>query len=137
MISKPISAETSRPLKIFVVEDHPDTLTYLKMYLEGYGHTVFSARSKQEALEALSRVGCDVFISDIGLADGSGWELLAKLKEQGHAPPYAIAISGPGMNADQRHSKEAGFRHHLLKPFEPARFEALMREAADELYPAG
>ena len=123
----------SRPLKIFVVENHPDTLLYLQMYLEGFGHTVLSARSVQEALEILPGSHCDVLISDIGLPDGNGWELLRTLVEKGQAPAYAIAMSGFGMNADHKRSEEAGFRHHLLKPFRPDEFDALLTEATSEL----
>ena len=46
---------------------------------------------------------------------------------------YAIAMSGFGMGADQLRSKEAGFRHHLLKPVDPNQLDAVLEEAAREL----
>ena len=116
-----------------MVENHPDTLLYMSMYLEGLGHTVLSACSVQEALAALPDARCDVLISDIGLPDGNGWELLRALTAKGQAPAYAIAMSGFGMNADHKRSEEAGFRHHLLKPFRSNEFDALLKEAASEL----
>ena len=133
MSAKSSNAPVSRPLRIFVVENHPDTLLYMQMYLEGFGHTVLSARSVQEALEALPDAHCDVLISDIGLPDGDGWKLLHTLTTKGQAPRYAIAMSGFGMNADHKRSEEAGFRHHLLKPFRPNEFDALLKEATSEL----
>ena len=133
MRAKPSTAFTPRPLRIFVVENHPDTLLYMQMYLEGFGHTVLCARSVQEALEAMPEARCDVLISDIGLPDGDGWELLQTLAGKGQAPAYAIAMSGFGMNADHQRSEEAGFRHHLLKPFRPDEFDALLDEAAKEI----
>src|SRR3954451_8308316 len=86
------------PLRIFVVENHPDTLKYLTIYLEQMGHTVHSARSMHEALEHLPSAESQVLISDIGLPDGDGWELLQRSRLAGSV--YAIAMSGFGMNAD-------------------------------------
>lgn len=118
-------------MHIFVVENHADTLKWLSLYLEDLGHTVSSARSMHDALEALPSAECEVLISDIGLPDGDGWELLRRA-ELPH-PVFAIAMSGFGMNADRGKSKAAGFRHHLLKPFQPDELETVLDEAAAEL----
>ena len=120
----------ARALRIFVVENHADTLKYLSMYLEAMGHRVVSARTMAKALEALPDAGCDVLISDIGLPDGDGWELLRNVRLPG--PIYAIAMSGFGMNADHVKSKAAGFRQHLLKPFVAAKLDAALVEAGLE-----
>jgi CheY-like chemotaxis protein len=74
---------------------------------------------------------CDVLISDIGLPDGNGWDLMTRLGE--HRPPYAIAMSGFGMSSDRQRSLNVGYRHHLLKPVEPNQLERLLDEAADEV----
>jgi two-component system CheB/CheR fusion protein len=120
-------------LRIFVVENHADTLKWLTLYLQQLGHTVSSARSVAEALQALPKGSWDVFISDIGLPDGDGWELLKKA----HLPHevYTIAMSGFGMNADRSRSKTAGYRHHMLKPFDPEELDGLLAEAARESVP--
>ena len=128
-----ISPESVQPLAIFVVENHADTLKYLRMYLEQLGHHVRAARSMTEALAELPGSDCDVLISDIGLPDGDGWQLLREIKLP-HSP-YAIAMSGYGMNADRLRSKEAGYRHHILKPFQPDELEAMLEEAARERVP--
>ena len=128
------SAQTSaepRHLSIFVVENHPDTLKYLRMYLEQLGHQVQSAKTLEEALRLAPSMTCDVLISDIGLPDGDGWDLLPQARFP--QPVYAIAMSGFGMNADRARSKAAGFRHHLLKPFDPQELEGMLEEAAGEL----
>ena len=125
------SEHPPRPLRIFVVENHPDTLEYMQMYLEVYGHTVLSADSMTKALATMPQADCDVLISDIGLPDGDGWMLLRRL--QLPRPIYAIAMSGFGMGADQLRSQEAGFRHHLLKPINPEQLDAVLAEAAREL----
>ena len=124
------SQAPSHPLRIFIVENHADTLNLLTQYLQGMGHTVCSAKSMAAALAALPDSPCDALISDIGLPDGDGWQLM----EQAHLPStvYAIAMSGFGMNADRLKSKAAGFRRHLLKPFVPAELEAALEEASQE-----
>ena len=121
----------SHPLHIFVVENHADTLNLLTQYLEGMGHTVRSASSMAEALEVLPSSPCDALISDIGLPDGDGWQLM----EQAHLPAsvYAIAMSGYGMNADRLKSKAAGYRRHLLKPFVPTELDVALEEASQEV----
>jgi two-component system CheB/CheR fusion protein len=124
-------AGAARRLHIFVVENHPDTLKYLCLYLEQMGHVVASARSKAESIARLAGRPCDVLISDIGLPDGNGWELLQQAPAP--KPHYAIAMSGFGMHADRERSLAAGFRHHLLKPFPPEELDALLAEAAREM----
>ena len=122
-------------LRIFVVENHPDTMQALGSYLEGMGHEVVKARSQTEALELLPDTRCDVFISDIGLPDGNGWELM----ERADLPSsvYCVAMSGFGANADRQKSRAAGYRHHLLKPFNPEELDAILEDAASERFAAG
>ena len=121
----------SRPLRIFVVENHEDTRFLLVLLLEQLGHTVFAAASLGEALMALPPAHCDVLISDIGLPDGNGWELMARLGAD--RPRYAIAMSGFGQTSDRQRSLGVGYRHHLLKPVEPNQLETLLAEAAGEI----
>ena len=121
-----------RPLRIFVVENHVDTLKWVVRYLEAAGHSVASAETVSEALERLPQAPYDVLISDIGLPDGDGWELLRSVRLT--RPIYAVAMSGFGLNSDRDKSKAAGFRHHLLKPFNPDELDAALDEAAREAY---
>ena len=118
-------------MRIFVVENHEDTRFLLQLLLEHFGHTVLTATTLAEAIEAIPGARADVLISDIGLPDGNGWELLTRLGDA--RPPYAIAMSGFGQLSDRQRSLIAGYRHHLLKPVEPNRLETLLDEAAREL----
>jgi CheY-like chemotaxis protein len=127
----PASEFHPRSLRIFVVEDHADTLKWLELYLKACGHTVLTARTMHEALNALPQANVDVLISDIGLPDGDGWELLRSANLS--YPVYGIAISGFGMKADLAKSKAAGYRAHLLKPFKMSELDRLLEEAAEEL----
>ncbi len=118
-------------MRIFIVENDADTLEHLQFYLEETGHAVFSARTVSEALEAVPGANCDVLISDLGLPDGTGWDLLTRLRLT--RPIYAVAMSGFGTHADQTRSRAAGFRHHLQKPFTLESLDAALAEAAREL----
>ncbi len=130
-MSEPTVSSAPCGLRIFLVENHRDSLEAMQMYLEIMGHTVESARDMKTALAALPGAACDVLISDIGLPDGDGWELLRQVRLP--HPIYAVAMSGFGLSADHVRSKEAGYRHHLLKPFNPAELNVLLQEAAAEL----
>ena len=124
------SPGAKRPMRIFVVENHEDTRFLLCLLLEQLGHTVFSAPSLASALEAIPAARCDVLISDIGLPDGNGWDLMTRLGDA--RPPYAIAMRGFGMSSDRQRSLNVGYRHQLLKPVEPSQLERLLDEAADK-----
>ena len=127
------AANGGRGLRIFIVENHDDTRYLLGLLLEQLGHAVLSAATLSEALAEIPGAHCDLLISDIGLPDGNGWDLMARLGDD--RPPYAIAMSGFGMASDRQRSLAAGFRHHLLKPVEPNQLERLLEEATTELRP--
>ncbi len=54
------------------------------------------------------------------------------LKEEGMAPQFAVAMSGLGRDTDEERSRAAGFRHHLIKPFDPDKLEHMLHEAEKE-----
>ena len=118
-------------MRILIVENHQDTLKYLRMYLEALGHCVITAQTKSEALATIPSADCDMFICDIGLPDGNGWDLLKDARFS--RPVYAIAISGFGTKSDRQRSVEAGYRRHLVKPFGGGDLAPLIEEAVREL----
>ena len=114
-------------LTFFVVENHQDTLDALTMFLQAQGHNVESALDMKSALAKAGTLKFDVLISDIGLPDGDGWELLKQLRAT--MPDIkAIAMSGYGMRSDLDRSKAAGFGGHIIKPFGPAELEAAVKK---------
>ena len=127
----PTATPAATSLRIFVVENHADTREFLSLMLQEMGHTVFAADTMSRALRDLPPANCDVLISDIGLPDGDGWQLLARLDLP--RPIYAIAMSGFGMTSDRLRSKAAGFRHHLVKPMDLEQVESILGDAAAEL----
>lgn len=116
-----------RPLRIFLVENHQDTVKYISLYLEYSGHTVLTAPDMTTALRQVPVSSCDVLISDIGLPDGDGWTLLEKLGS--NRPRFAIAISGYGSGNDKKKSSRVGYNRHLVKPFSPDTLKAVLEEA--------
>ena len=124
--------EASYPLRVFLVEDHADTLDALCLYLTHVGHTVRCARTKKEALKKIVQADYDVLISDIGLPDGNGWDLIQEMGAL--RPQFAIAMSGYGTAADHERSAEAGFRHHLIKPVALEKLAAVLDEAGMEVH---
>jgi two-component system CheB/CheR fusion protein len=116
------------PLRILIVENHADTLRILRSYLESLGHTVSAVANKAEALREAAATPLDMLISDIGLADGNGWELLAEARFP--QPVFAVAMSGFGMRSDQEKSARAGYRRHIRKPFDLDVLDEVLDEAA-------
>lgn len=107
--------------RILLVEDHADTSSALRNLLARRGHRVGTARDVRSALEAAGRDSFDLVISDVGLPDGTGVELMAQLRGRGLR---GIAISGFGMRADVEKSLTAGFGEHLVKPVKFEKLEA-------------
>jgi signal transduction histidine kinase/ActR/RegA family two-component response regulator len=126
-IEFPASAAPVARLRILLVEDHADTLLVLQRVLARRGHEVFPATSAASAMEVAGRQTVDLLISDIGLPDRSGLELMAELSQARGI--RGIALSGYGAEADIERSRAAGFFGHLTKPVEIPALERLIAEA--------
>jgi DNA-binding response OmpR family regulator len=107
----------SNPICILLVEDHADTRETLSRYLNSKGYEVLTAASIAEAFTVASTMRFDVLVSDIGLPDGSGIELLMDLKRRSNF--LAIAISGFFQPENEEEYYRAGFDRALRKPFYP------------------
>ena len=104
----------SRPVRILLVDDHFDTLDVMSRLLRRCGHEVVTASNYNKALGVGQQQEFDLLISDLGLHDGSGYELISKLRAVSSVK--GIALSGYGMKADIDRSLAAGFSAHLTKP---------------------
>jgi CheY-like chemotaxis protein len=102
-------------LRILMVEDHGVTAKMMKMVLTREGHKVETAGDVATGLELAGQHAFDLLLSDLGLPDGSGHDLMRALRSRGHKFP-GIALSGYGQEEDIRRSYEAGFAAHLTKP---------------------
>jgi signal transduction histidine kinase len=104
----------ARERRILVVDDHADTCTGMKMMLERRGYQITIAHSADQAMEKARAEHFDLVISDIGLPDRSGYELMQELR--GSKGLRGIALSGFGMESDVIKAHAAGFSDHLTKP---------------------
>ena len=112
---------------ILLVDDHADTLNTLSRLLVKRGYDVSTAATCTQALQLVASKPFDLVVSDLGLPDRSGLDLIAEIRKDMQIP--AIALSGFGMESDVTHSIEAGFTEHLTKP---VRIQVL-HEAIDRL----
>jgi PAS domain S-box-containing protein len=106
----------AKSLRILLVEDHSDTRRTLSRLLSHFGHQISVADNTQSALEIVQSQQFDVVLSDIGLPDGSGYEVITQAKRK--QPIKAVAITGFGTDEDVRRGKQAGFDFHLVKPID-------------------
>ena len=113
--------------RILVVEDHEPTLTVLSRLLARAGHHVVTANSVAAALLVAEGARFETLISDLGLPDGSGLELIAQLRAR-EPRLRAIALSGYGMEEDVARSRAAGFSAHLVKPVDFEQLKRALRE---------
>jgi PAS domain S-box-containing protein len=108
-------------LHVLVVEDEADTLEFLKRLLENHGATVQGAASAHEALQVISERNPQIIVSDIGLPDIDGYDLIQRIREREGATRHlpAIALTAYARAEDRARSLGAGYQAHLAKPVEP------------------
>ncbi len=128
------AAQAVRALRILLVEDHADTAEAIAELLRLLGHEVTVALTLSAGLAAAEDIhgrgpgGIDLVVSDLGLPDGSGLDLMRELA--GRYGLKGIALSGYGMEEDLRRSREAGFERHLTKPINFQALQTVLREVA-------
>ena len=122
--SKPV-----RSLRILLVEDHGDTRRTLARLLKHFGHDISVAENTEDALEILRSKTLDVVLSDIGLPDGSGYDVIAEAKRKQRVT--GIALTGFGMEEDIKRSKKAGFDFHLTKPVDFQELRSVLAEVSE------
>ncbi len=110
----PLHKKSEAQQRILLVEDHEDTLRMMQKLLTMFGYRVQTATSVKSARDLADRATFDLVISDIGLPDGSGLDVMQHFRARQKAK--GIALSGFGMEEDLRRSKDAGFARHLTKP---------------------
>jgi two-component system CheB/CheR fusion protein len=107
-----------KPLRILLVEDHADTARIMRRLLTADGHAVQWAGDVAAGLELAAAHPFDLLLSDLGLPDGTGADLMRALRQEGSKLP-GIVLSGYGQDQDVARSCEAGFAAHLVKPLSP------------------
>jgi PAS domain S-box-containing protein len=135
---EPESPKIQNPqsLHLLLVEDHADTSEAMAELLRAMGHRVKTAGTVAEARAAAAEAQSgadggriDLVVSDLGLPDGNGFDLMRELSTRFGLK--GVALSGYGMEEDVRRSREAGFERHLTKPISPQALRAVIREIAE------
>ncbi len=108
---------------VLLVEDDEDSRKLVGTMLKRYGATVTPTKSAQEALTVFNVDAPDIMISDIGMPDEDGYELIRKIRalpiEKGGQVP-AIALTGYASRKDRERALTAGYQQHMAKPIEQA-----------------
>ncbi len=126
--SQPVgsSSRDGKSRRILLVEDHATTAALMARLLRKRGHEVELVHTKAEAIRIGLGQEFDIVISDLGLPDGNGYEVMEALRAKSQA--FGIALSGYGMEADVDRSTVAGFQLHLTKPVDAQKLYQVIEE---------
>jgi PAS domain S-box-containing protein len=125
--SRPAAAVATRgKQRILLVEDHAHTAAALTRLLQARGHDLRTVSSVAEALLVFKPDAFDLIICDIGLPDGTGYDLLNSIRRIDNVA--AVALTGFGMTTDIAQAKEAGFNAHLTKPVDFYKLESAIAQ---------
>jgi PAS domain S-box-containing protein len=129
-------AKTPLSLRLLVVEDHQDTAVQLKRLLTRRGYSVELASSVAGAMELMQGTDFDVLVSDIGLPDGEGLQLMQPfIQAAGSRSTAGVALSGYGMAEDIAQSEKAGFDYHLTKPVDIGELDKCLHSLSTKFQP--
>jgi CheY-like chemotaxis protein/anti-sigma regulatory factor (Ser/Thr protein kinase) len=120
-------------VKVLVVDDEPDARELIKRILSDCHATVITAASAHDAMESFRDAPPDVLVSDLGMPEVDGFELLAQVRalgRDGGGDVPAVALTAFARSEDRIRALEAGFRAHISKPVEPTELIAAVARMA-------
>jgi signal transduction histidine kinase/CheY-like chemotaxis protein len=121
-------------LRVLVVDDEPDARDILVKLLDGVGAKVVAAESADEALDLVERCdgGLDVLVSDLGMPERDGFDLIREVRRRGHHARIlpAVALTSYVGKSDRRKALLAGYQVHVSKPVDPADLVAVIASLA-------
>jgi PAS domain S-box-containing protein len=121
------------PRRVLVIEDNRDASEMLRIALEMDGHSVHTAATGPQGVEAARALAPDVVLVDVGLPGLDGFEVARRIRGGLGDAVLLVALTGYGDPEAKRRAWEAGFDHYLVKPVDPAelaRFVAAGRRPA-------
>jgi DNA-binding response OmpR family regulator len=113
------------PVTILLVEDHGDTRSTLTRLLRAWGHRVCPAESATDAISVFEQRDYDAVLSDIGLPDGNGFDLMREMRSRGFAG-RSVAVTAWTSEADRHAAAEAGFDDFVPKPINVAKLQKVL-----------
>lgn len=125
------SAQSSRSLRVLVVDDNTDAAGTLTLFLESAGHTVTALHSSEGALLHARTYQYDACLLDIGLPDMDGIELARRLRGLPNTQKAVfVAVTGYGRQADRDNAMAAGFDHYIVKPARATELLSILAETS-------
>jgi CheY-like chemotaxis protein len=117
-------------VRVLVIDDAPDTLDVLQQILAYSGADTLTAPGAGAALALLERELPDVIVSDVGMPEVDGFELMRRIRRRASTAAIpAIALTAFTRQDDRVKALQAGFTDYLAKPVEPAALAAAIRRA--------
>lgn len=110
---------------ILLVDDEPEIIKLMQIYLENEGYRLLMARDGLEALEQVSRESIDVMVLDVMMPNMDGVEACMKIRETEHFP--IIMLSAKGQDMDKITGLSVGADDYVTKPFSPLELVARIK----------
>jgi CheY-like chemotaxis protein len=128
---KPPAARARKaPARILIADDQVDAAQILGMVIERAEHEVRVVGSGEEALKIGAKFEPDVVLLDLGMPTMDGYEAARRIRAARWGKDATlIAVTGWGSDDDRRHSREAGFDHHVVKPSDLTELLAIIARA--------
>jgi CheY-like chemotaxis protein len=127
-VSTPVARHEAMTLQILIVEDHGDTRRVLTCLLGHFGHSISAADTVKSAMAFLKAKRFDAVVSDLGLPDGSGFDVIREAKRRQRLTGVALTARGEWDDIEQ--GREAGFDYHLTKPVDFSQLRGVLAHIA-------
>ena len=124
-----VSHATTASCRVLIAEDIPDAAEMMRLMVECWGHDVRVAADGVQAVELARSFDPRVVLLDIGMPRMDGYEAARHIRAALGSRVVLVALTGWGQEEDQRRAHMAGFDHHLTKPADPSKLEALIAAA--------
>jgi signal transduction histidine kinase/ActR/RegA family two-component response regulator len=134
--SAPPAPESTRNLRVLIVEDNLDAAEMLELLVSELGHVTRVVHDGGTAVSAATEFAPDVVFMDIGLPVMNGYTVVKALRALPEfADVHFAAVTGWGQDEDRRNAREAGFDSHFIKPLAPDVLEELLASLAHAAHP--
>ena len=121
-------------LRVLLVDDQPDLLSMLDLMMQRRQYEVRTCQSASEALQAASEFAPHVVVSDIGMPEMDGYEMMQTMREKPQFGPFrSIALTGYDLQLDGDRAKRAGYDAHMAKPIEFEQLFEMIENLASEM----
>jgi CheY-like chemotaxis protein len=118
-------------LRVLVVDDEPDARNLMTRVLEDCGAEVKAAGSAAEALDLLGGFKPDILVSDVGMPEQDGYDLMRQVRRRLSAKELpAAALTAFARSEDRMRAMRAGFQVHVAKPVDPEELVAVVATLA-------